>query len=74
MKKKIIILSTVLVILAAIIVIALLCFKLVDAINYSSFYDIAEDEFYIPGLMDGFVPQGFEYMEEEKVFLLCGYF
>jgi hypothetical protein len=63
----------VLVILAAIIVIALLCFKLVNAINYSSFYDIAEDEFYIPGLMDGFVPQGFEYMEEEKVFLVCGY-
>ena len=73
MKKKIIILSTVLVVLGVIIVSALLCFKLVDAISYSSFYDIAEDEFYIPGLMDGFVPQGFEYVPEEKVFLACGY-
>ncbi len=73
MKKKIIIISTVLVILAVVLVIALLCFKLVDAINYSSFYDVAEDEFYIPDLMDGFVPQGFEYMAEEKVFLACGY-
>ena len=73
MKKKIIILSTVLVVLGVVIVSALLCFKLVDAISYSSFYDIAEDEFYIPDLMDGFVPQGFEYVAEEKVFLACGY-
>jgi len=73
MKKKIIIISTVLVVLAVVIAVALLCFKLVDAISYSSFYDIAEDEFYIPDLMDGFVPQGFEYMAEEKVFLACGY-
>lgn len=73
MKKKIIIISTVLVILAVVLALALLCFKLVDAISYSSFYDIAEDEFYIPDLMDGFVPQGFEYMEREKLFLACGY-
>lgn len=73
MKKKIIILSTVLVILAAVLVVALLCFKLVDTIKYSSFYDIAENEFYIPDLMDGYVPQGFEYMEKERVFLSCGY-
>ena len=66
MKKKIIILSTVLVILAAVLVVALLCFKLVDTIKYSSFYDIAENEFYIPDLMDGYVPQGFEYMEKER--------
>ena len=73
MKKKIVIISTVLVVLAVVLVVALLCFKLVDAISYSSFYDIAEDEFYIPDLMDGFVPQGFAYMDEEKVFLACGY-
>lgn len=73
MKKKIIIISTVLVILAVILAISLLCFKLVDAISYSSFYNVAEDEFYIPDLVDGFVPQGFAYMEEEKAFLACGY-
>lgn len=73
MKKKIIIISTVLVVAAAVLVVALLCFKLVDSIMYSSFYDVAEDEFYIPDLMDGYVPQGFEYMKEEKVFLSCGY-
>ena len=73
MKKKIIIFSTVLVILACVIVMALLGFKLVDTIMYSSFYDIANDEFYIPDLLDGFVPQGFDYMESERVFLACGY-
>ena len=40
---------------------------------YSVFYDIANDEFYIPGLLDGFVPQGFTYLEDERVFLSCGY-
>ena len=73
MKKKIIIFSTALVILACVIVMALLGFKLVDTIMYSSFYDVANDEFYIPGLLDGFVPQGFEYMENKRVFLACGY-
>ena len=73
MKKKIIIFSTVLVILACLVALALLGFKLVDTIMYGSFYNIANDEFYIPGLMEGFVPQGFDYIESERVFLACGY-
>ena len=73
MKKKIVIISTALIVLAALVLIAILCFKLVDYIKYSDFYDMATEEFYIPDLMDGYVPQGFDYIEEEKVFLACGY-
>lgn len=73
MKKKIVIISTALIILGALTLIALLCFKLVDSIKYGDFYDVATEEFYIPDLMDGYVPQGFDYMEKERVFLSCGY-
>lgn len=73
MKKKIIILSTVLIVLGAIIVLGILGFKAYDSIRYSDFYDIANAEFYIPDLMDGFVPQGFDYLEKEHAFIACGY-
>lgn len=74
MKKKIILITSC--ILGAILLlsmIAVLTFKAIDAIKYGDFYGKAEKEFFIPGLMDGFVPQGFDYVEEEKVFLMCGY-
>ena len=73
MKKKIVIISTALIILAALCLIAILVFKLVDYIKYNDFYDVAEEEFYIPDLLDGYVPQGFDYIESEKLFIACGY-
>ncbi len=73
MKKKIVIISTALIILGALTLIAILCFKLVDYIKYSDFYDSATKEFYIPDLMDGFVPQGLDYIEDRRVFLACGH-
>ena len=74
MKKKIILItSCTLGAILLLAMIAVLTFKAVDGIKYGDFYSKAEKEFYIPGLMDGFVPQGFDYVEEEKVFLMCGY-
>ncbi len=74
MKKKIaIIAGIVFVVLLVLAMLAVLGFKLYDHIKYNDFYDVAEREYYIPGLMEGYVPQGFDYMEEEKVFLSCGY-
>lgn len=73
MKKKIVIISTTLIVLAALCLIGILIFKLVDYIKYNDFYDVAEKEFYIPDLLDGYVPQGFDYIEDEKLFIACGY-
>ncbi|MBO5313570.1 MAG: hypothetical protein J6B29_06345 [Clostridia bacterium] len=62
--------------LIAIVVLAMLVlmgFKAYDRIKYNSFYSNAQREFAIPGLKDGYVPQGFDYHDGEKVFLSCGY-
>lgn len=40
---------------------------------YAQFYDVANKEFEIAGLSDGFTPQGITYDEESKTFLTCGY-
>ena len=73
MKKVGIGITAAFIVLAVILMLAVLGFKAYDSITYSDFYDIANEEFYIPDLMDGYVPQGFEYMKEEKSFLACGY-
>lgn len=74
MKKKIALIAGItFVILLVLAMLAVLGFKLYDRIKYDDFYDVAEREYYIPGLMEGYVPQGFDYMKEEKVFLACGY-
>lgn len=40
---------------------------------YPSFNKISKKEFEIPGLSEGFVPQGLDYIEESDVFLVSGY-
>lgn len=40
---------------------------------YPSFNKISKKEFKIPGLDTSFVPQGLEYLSNEKVFLVSGY-
>lgn len=42
-------------------------------VYYHDFYKDADRVMAIPGLNDGFVPQGFVYEEQEKVFLISGY-
>ncbi|MBQ8146884.1 MAG: hypothetical protein IJ039_08890 [Clostridia bacterium] len=73
MKKTLKIIGAILIAIFVLAMLVVLGFKAYDRIKYDSFYDHAEKEFYIPGLDEGFVPQGFEYMEEEHVFLACGY-
>ncbi len=66
---------------SAIIIAALLCLvllvllgaHLLTPVIYNEYFTIAEKEFIIPGLSEGFVPQGFEYVDEENVYLQCGY-
>lgn len=40
---------------------------------YQDFYHTATREFEMPGLEEGFVPQGLDYCEEYDLYLLCGY-
>ena len=65
--------TIVLIVLCVLAILAVLGFNIYDSVAYGDFYDIANQEFYIPGLMDGYVPQGFDYVKEEKVFISCGY-
>ena len=40
---------------------------------YWPYFSNSQADFFIPGLMDGFVPQGFDYIAEEDTYLICGY-
>lgn len=63
------------------IMLALVCFALIicvglfvwSKIHYHDFYKDAQRSFSIPGLSSGFIPQGFDYEENEKVYLISGY-
>ncbi|MBQ7323922.1 MAG: hypothetical protein IJW96_05095 [Clostridia bacterium] len=48
-------------------------FKMYDWIAYNDFYSNAEVAFPTPGANDGFVQQGFDYLPEERDFLVTGY-
>ncbi len=43
-------------------------------IQLKAFYDNAEEDFIIPGLKEGFIPQGIFYEEENDIFLISGYY
>ncbi|MBO5287424.1 MAG: hypothetical protein J6B34_04795 [Clostridia bacterium] len=73
MKKALKITLTTLAIIIVSVMVILLLFKLGERLYFNSFYSNAQVEFAIPGLMDGYVPQGFDYLEEEDAFLACGY-
>ena len=68
-----------LIILAVIISVVLLViigFNVYQKISYREFNKVSEKEFKIPGLSDGFVPQGITWVEDEKyggTYLVCGY-
>ena len=73
MKKSLKIIGIVLLALVLLIGLVLLVFKLVDRIRYRAFYSTAEAAFAMPGVRDGFVQQGFDYIPEKNVFLATGY-
>ncbi len=59
--------------LLAVVILAVGGFILFDRIRHGSFYQDAAREFVIPGLGDNFTPQGFDYLEEQDLFICCGY-
>ncbi len=59
-------------VLAGIIVIYFIV-SLCDPIVYSDFYSSAETVVTIPGMKEGFIPQGLAYSDDADVYLLCGY-
>ncbi len=42
--------------------------------GYDEFYGVAEDVAVIPGLSEGFIPQGMDYSEEHGILFISGYF
>ena len=73
MNKVLKTLLVILGILVGLILVILLGVKVGEKLRYFSFYKNAEKEFRMPGISDNLVQQGMEYMEEEDVFLICGY-
>lgn len=74
MAKKLLKISEIILgVLVALIVLALVVFMLIQPVLYKDFYKDAEKEFKTAGLSDGLVPQGMTYLEEQKIFLQCGY-
>ncbi|MBQ9132245.1 MAG: hypothetical protein IJX62_07230 [Clostridia bacterium] len=59
--------------LLGLVALILLLVHLFTPVVYNDFYKDAKKEYKIPGLADGFIPQGFAYAQEEKVYLQCGY-
>ena len=73
MKKILILISKILGIVVAVVIVALLGFKAFDGIKHASFYKNADPVFKTPGIKDNFVQQGFDYVEQDEVFLVAGY-
>lgn len=59
--------------LVALVVLVLVGFSLGEKVMFFDFYKDAEKEIAIPGLNEGYVPQGFDYIEEKELYLACGY-
>ena len=60
-------------IILGVIIILLAGVKIGERIRYKDFYSNASKEFKMPGISDGLVQQGMEYVEEKDVFIVCGY-
>ena len=73
MKKGLLIAAKTAVVLIFCIVMALLGFKAFDGIKHAKFYSNADGVFKTPDIHKGFVPQGLDYVKEEKCFLATGY-
>lgn len=56
-----------------IIAILLIGIRIGEKFAFASFYDNAKRELPIPAVNGGFVGQGLDYVEEEEVFITCGY-
>ncbi len=68
-KKILFVLATV----VGLLLLLVLAIKAGERVVYRGFYAKAHREFTIPGLDDNCVPQGFDYIPEKEVFLMCDY-
>ena len=67
-KYKMIALSSVVLVLALVLIVYYFC------AFYPEFNKMDKrEEFNIPGLNESFVPQGLDYVEQDDVFIMCGY-
>lgn len=73
MKKVLLMVLKIFIVIVLVVGLALLGFKAYDGIKHAAFYKNADPAFKTPGTNDGFVQQGFDYIEEEKAFLVTGY-
>ncbi len=73
MSKPIKVILIILGILIGLILLFLIGIKVGEKLRYLSFYQHADKEFKTPGTWDNLVQQGMVYVEEENVFLVCGY-
>ncbi len=60
-------------IILGVLLLALAGVKIGERIKYREFYKDANKEFKMPGVNDGLVQQGMEYVSEKDVFIICGY-
>lgn len=72
MKKILKLIIRIIVAMIFLCLVAVLGLNLAFKLNYGAFYAEANREFAIPGLHDGFIPQGFARCED-GTFLTCGY-
>ncbi len=74
MKNKVLRITLITVVALMLLVICLLAgVKLGERILFAGFYFNASTEFKTPGVSDGFIQQGFDYVEEKEVYLTSGY-
>ncbi len=73
MKKFLKVLLSLVGALVGIVLVAIIGLKVVDRVYFNDFYSKSEKAFKTPGANDGFVQQGFDYVEADKKFLVAGY-
>lgn len=71
--EALIVLLKVLACTVIIIAILLIGIRVGEKIAFAGFYNDARSELPVPGVNSGFVGQGLDYVEEEGVFVTCGY-
>ncbi|MCQ2612108.1 MAG: hypothetical protein MJ183_00720 [Treponemataceae bacterium] len=72
-KKWYQVLGIIALVIVAVAAVFLLAVRLYFRLPVKSYYDASEKAFRIPGLSDGFIPQGLDYDEEISSFWVTGY-
>ena len=57
----------------ALLLVLILALHVITPIVTSEFFANSDPEYVTPGLYEGLVPQGYAYLEEEQIYLQCGY-